>query len=81
MNKNQNIAQVLKYHRKRAGLTQHDLAKLAGVGKTAVFDLEKGKETIRLDTLKKILYALNITLKLESTLMQDYEREVNHAAS
>ena len=71
MNTNQNIAQTLKYHRKKAGLSQQELAKLAGVGKTAVFDLEKGKETIQLDTLKKILHALNITLKLESSLMQD----------
>ncbi len=81
MNKSQNIAQVLKYHRKRAGLSQQELAKLAGVGKTAVFDLEKGKETIQLDTLHKILLVLNIGIKLESPIMDDYEREVNHAAS
>ena len=77
MDKNQNIAQILRYHRKKAGLSQQELAKLAGVGKTVVFDLEKGKETVQLDSLRKILHALNITLKLESSLMQDYEREVN----
>jgi y4mF family transcriptional regulator len=70
-----NLAGILRYHRKKAGLTQQELAKLAGVGKTVVFDLEKGKETVQLDTLKKILLALNITLKLDSPLMQQYERE------
>ncbi len=81
MDKNQNIAQIAKFHRSRAGLTQLQLAKLAGVGKTAVFDLEKGKETVRFDTLKKILHALNIKVRLESSLMKDYEREASNETS
>ena len=71
----QNLGAILKFHRKKAGLTQLELAKLAGVGKTVVFDLEKGKDTVQLDTLKKILRVLNITVRLESPLMQHYERE------
>ncbi len=42
---------VIRQHRKIAGLSQLQLAELAGVGKTVVFDLEKGKETVQLDTL------------------------------
>ena len=75
LNESQNIASITRFHRKRAGLSQIQLARLAGVGKTAVFDLEKGKETVQLDTLKKILHALNITLRFESPLMREYERE------
>jgi glycosyltransferase involved in cell wall biosynthesis len=45
------------------------IAEMAGVGKTVVFDLEKGKETIRLDTLRKILHVLNIKVELTSQLM------------
>lgn len=71
----QNLATILKYHRKKAGLTQLELAKLAGVGKTVVFDLEKGKETVQLDTLRKVLHALNITMKLEGPIMHAYEHE------
>lgn len=70
-----NMAAALRFHRKRAGLSQVELAKLAGVGKTAVFDLEKGKETVQLDTLSKILIALNIRMKLESPLMEEFDRE------
>ena len=35
------LAKIVRFHRKKAKLTQENLAKLAGVGKTAVFDLEK----------------------------------------
>jgi y4mF family transcriptional regulator len=75
MTRIQNLAEITRYHRKRAGLSQYALAKLAGVGKTAVFDLEKGKETIQLDTVRKILNALNIRLGFESPLMKEFEQE------
>jgi len=63
------LANTIREHRKVAGLSQLQLAELAGVGKTVVFDIEKGKETIQLDTLRKILAVLNITAKLTSPLM------------
>ena len=62
------IANVVKHHRKVAKLSQAELGRLAGVGKTAVFDLEHKKETIRFDVVRKILEALNITVKLGSPL-------------
>ena len=52
-----------------AGLSQLQLADMAGVGKTVVYDIEKGKATIRLDTLRKILSVLNIRVQLTSPLM------------
>lgn len=64
------IGEVIRVHRKEAGLTQKQLADLAGVGKTAVFDIEKGKESIRLDTLVKVLQALNIEMLFDSPLMK-----------
>lgn len=63
------LAELIRKHRKLAGLSQLQLAEMAGVGKTAVFDLEKGKETIQLDTLRKILTVLNIKVQLISPLM------------
>jgi HTH-type transcriptional regulator / antitoxin HipB len=60
------IAKAVKQHRKIAGLSQSQLGRLAGVGKTAVFELEHEKETIRFDVLRKILEALNINVKLSS---------------
>ncbi len=78
---NIDVGRIVKYHRKKAGLSQNDLARLAGTGKTAVFDLEKGKETVQLDTLRKILLALNIKLSFESPLMKDYEQEARNEKS
>lgn len=63
------LSKIIRQHRKIAGLSQLQLAELAGVGKTVVFDLEKGKETVQLDTLRKILNALNIKVELTSPIM------------
>lgn len=62
------IGQAVRHHRRIAGLTQKELAELASIGKTAVFDIEKGKPTIRLDTLMRVLEVLNIDLRLEGPL-------------
>ncbi len=72
------IGKVIEFHRKMSGLSREGLATLAGVGKTVIFDVEKGKQTIRLATLFKILQALNINVQLESPLMQHY-REAKDA--
>jgi y4mF family transcriptional regulator len=69
------IGDIVKYHRKKAGLCQKDLADAAGTGKTVVFDIEKGKKTIQLNSLLKVLKALNIELDLSSPLMESYRRD------
>ena len=61
-------AEAIKYHRKQAGLTQHELADFAGIGKTVVFDLEHAKPSVRLDTLLSVLSVLNIKLELKSAM-------------
>jgi HTH-type transcriptional regulator/antitoxin HipB len=63
------LASIIRKHRKAAGLSQLQLAEMAGVGKTVVFDIEKGKETIQLNTLRKILTVLNIKVQLDSPYM------------
>ena len=60
---------LVRDHRKKSGLTQHELADLASVGKTSVFDIEKGKLSVRLDTLLKVLEVLNIKIAFQSKLM------------
>lgn len=66
-----NIFQIVKFHRKKSGLTQKQLADLAGVGKTVIFDIEKGKETIQFSTLKKVLSVLNISIEFKSPLIKE----------
>ena len=63
------LHEIVKKHRRMSSLSQAELAKLAGVGKTVVFDLEHGKLSIRFDTLTKILAVLNISIGFDSPLM------------
>lgn len=51
------ISKFLKDERKKAGLTQEELAMRSGLGLRFVRDLEQGKETCRMD---KINQALNM---------------------
>lgn len=64
-----NLGDIIRQHRKLSGLSQKKLAQLAAVGKTVVFDLEHGKESVQLDTLKKVLLVLNIRLELHSPVL------------
>ena len=66
------IGKAVRYHRRLGGLSQRDLADLAGVGKTSVFDIEKGKPTIRLATLVAVLRVLNIEISLKGPLMDEF---------
>jgi len=64
-------------HRKAARLSRIRLAEMAGVGKTVIYDIEKGKETIQLDTLRKILRVLNIKIELKSPLLNNLQTDRN----
>jgi len=72
------LAGIVTYHRKKNKLTRVELAHKAGVGKTILFDIEHGKKTIRIDTLVKILDALEIKVELTGELMQEYNRDVTN---
>lgn len=67
------LGKAAQFHRRLAGLSRVELATIAGVGKTVIYDLEKGKETLRLNTLLKILAALNISVSLDSPAMDSFE--------
>lgn len=69
------IAKIVHYYRKQSGLSQQELARLAGVGKTVIFDIEKGKETVRLKTLLKVLDVLNIKMKFETPFAQPTDND------
>lgn len=71
MIKSQELAEVIRMHRKAAGLSRARLSEMAGVGKTVIYDIEKGKESVQLDTLRKILRVLNIRIVLTSALMEN----------
>lgn len=69
------IGKMIYFHRKQSGLSQQQLAQLSGLGKTVIFDVEKGKTTIRFDTLLKILNVLNIHMTFHSPIMNLFEEQ------
>ena len=69
------MSDIILFHRKQSGLTRNQLADLAGVGKTVIYDIEKGKETIQFSTLQKVLKALNITIIFASPLMEVFNEK------
>lgn len=67
----EHIANLVHYYRKQSGLSQQELARLAGVGKTVIFDIEKGKKTVQLNTLLKVLDILNIQMQFQPPFAPD----------
>jgi y4mF family transcriptional regulator len=69
------LKSIVRQNRRLSGLSQIQLAKLAGVGKTVIFDIEHGKESVQFDTLKKVLAVLNIKFILQDSVMQRSEKK------
>lgn len=65
------IASTVRRCRRKVGLSQKQLADLAGVGKTVVFDIEKGKETVQMNTLFHVLQALNISITVHAPYLEE----------
>ena len=55
------IGNKLLYFRKKAGLTQAEIAELAGLSDRAYADIERGTVNMRSETLLKICNTLHIT--------------------
>ena len=52
------IGNFVRNERKRRGMTQKELADLSGVGLNFVYQLEKNKKTVQLDSTNCVLQAL-----------------------
>lgn len=60
-----NISSFIKERRKRAGLTQIQLAERAGVGLRFLRELEQGKETVQLNKVNEVLIFFGFQLGIE----------------
>ena len=67
----------MRCQRKKSGLTQEQVAPLAGLGKTVIFDIDKGQTSIRFDTLLKVMEVLNIKIEFQSPLMNLFKDQIN----
>ena len=65
------IGQLVRAERKRQGVSQLQLAGLAGTGIRFISDLENGKGTIQIQKLLKVVQALGLGLFLFSPWEND----------
>ena len=63
------LGEIIREHRKIRGLSRIECARLAGIGKTVLYDIEHGKATVQLDTLLKLLNVLNISITVQSPIL------------
>jgi len=70
------LANLVLYHRKQAKLNRKELADLAGVGKTVIYNIEHGKQTIQFNTLLKIFNVLNIKIEFTSRLISNNKSDI-----
>lgn len=56
---------AIRRRRKELGLTQQALAELAGCGLAFLYDLERGKPSVRLDKVLDVLDVIGLELRLE----------------
>ena len=71
------LGNLIRFHRKKAGLTQFGLAELAVVSRSVVQDLEAGKGRTVWKHVEAVLNVLNIELKPTGPLVGQW-LESNH---
>lgn len=69
------LASLIVYHRKRAGLSQAELAAHAEVSRNVIQDLEAGKERASWRNLRAVLEVLNLRLEPEGPLVAAWREE------
>lgn len=69
----EDLASLIEFHRKRAGLSQIHLAEMAGISRSVVQDVEAGKGRITWHNLQSILAVLNLTLEPSGPLVGNWK--------
>jgi HTH-type transcriptional regulator / antitoxin HipB len=59
------IGPAIRHYRKEAGLTQAQLADMAGLNRSYVAELERGKETEQLRRILRLLKLLSVRATLQ----------------
>ncbi|MGK0190149.1 MAG: putative transcriptional regulator [Verrucomicrobiales bacterium] len=75
------LASLIAWHRKRAGLSQTDLARHAGVSRYVVQDLEAGHGRTTWKKMDAVLEVLNLRLEPEGPLVSKWRASQNKVAA
>jgi HTH-type transcriptional regulator/antitoxin HipB len=69
------IGQFVRERRTASNLTQRKLGELAGVGTRFVSELERGKPTLRMDAVNKVLYVFGRMLSYAEAPREELDLE------
>ena len=69
------LASLVNYHRKQAGVSQVELAQHAEVSQNVVQDLEAGKERASWRNLQAVLGVLNIRMEPAGPLVEAWRNQ------
>lgn len=70
-----NLGKYIPFIRKKANLSQEELADIANLSRTAIQGIEAGKESLQIDTLLKICHVLNIKLSFNHPLISSEQNK------
>ena len=73
MKESNHLSAFVKYHREQLGLTQEQLSSKAGVGLRFIRDMEQGKQSLRLDTINKVLSLFGYEMRAERDTIDAYK--------
>ena len=62
------VSSLITLHRKKAKLSRNNLALLAGVGKTLIYNLEHASHNVGFNAILRVLHVLNLKLCMISPL-------------
>ena len=71
------LGSLITFHRKRASLSQADLAKHANVSRYVVQNLESGTGKTTWKSLEAVLVVLNLRLEPEGPLVGEWRRKLD----
>lgn len=75
------LASLIRWHRRRAGLSQIELAHHAGVSRYVVQDLEAGAGRTTWSRMQPVLDALNLQFLPQGPLVDEWHAETKEAGS
>ena len=58
---NERVGQLIRHHRKRLNLTQHQLAKRIGLSRPSIANIERGQQNILVHQLYDLASALHVS--------------------
>jgi len=73
------IGSIIAFQRKRAGLSQTELARYAGVSRYVVQDLEAGTGRTTWNKLEAVLTILNLRLEPEGPLVEEWRHSLDES--